>query len=78
MSNNVTAEQEKRVALSVQQLENIIRKVIREELMEYTSQEQGILVLNKESPLYEDLNDIHERKKINKLQFHTHEEVWNE
>ena len=32
MSNDVSATQEARVALSVQQLEEIIRKVVREEL----------------------------------------------
>ena len=32
--------------------------------------------MNKESPLYEDMVDILERKKADQLTFHTHEEIW--
>ena len=77
MSNDVSTTQEARVALSVQQLEEIIRKVVREELMEFVTQEQVIFNLDKESPLYEDMEDILERKKSGQLKFHTHEEIWN-
>jgi len=77
MSNDIPATQEAGVALSVQQLEEIIRKVVREELMEFVTQEQIIFNLNKESPLYEDMEDILERKKSGQLKFHTHEEIWN-
>ncbi len=76
MSNDVTT-QEAKVTLSVQQLESIIRKVVREELVEFAAQELGILHLDKESPLYEDMEDILERKKSGQLKFHTHEEIWN-
>ena len=69
MSNDVT--------LNVQQLEEVIRKVVREELMAFATQEQGFFHLDKESPLYKDMEDILERKKSNQLTFHTHEEVWN-
>lgn len=61
MSDNVTETQETTVTLAVEQLEQIIRKVVREELMEFTTQE--FFDLNKDSPLYEDLEDIFERKK---------------
>ena len=77
MSNNVSATQEAIVALSVQQLEEIIRKVVREELMAFVTREQVIFNLDKESPLYEDMEDILERKKSGHLKFHTHEEIWN-
>ena len=77
MNNDVSATEEARVTLSIQQLEEIIRKVVREELMEFAAQEQGIFNLNKESPLYEDMEDILERKKSGQLKFHTHEEIWN-
>ena len=69
MSNDVT--------LNVQQLEEVIRKVVREELMAFATQEQGFFYLDKESSLYKDMEDILERKKSNQLKFHTHEEVWN-
>ncbi|MBM3240392.1 hypothetical protein FJZ31_29265 [Candidatus Poribacteria bacterium] len=77
MSNNVSATQEAIVTLNVQQLEEIIRKVVREELMDFVMQEQGIFNLNKDSLLYEDMEEILERKKSNQLKFHTHKEVWN-
>ena len=77
MSNDATATQDSNVTLNVQQLEEVIRKVVREELMAFATQEQGIFHLDKESPLYKDMEDILERKKSNQLKFHTHEEVWN-
>jgi len=52
MSHNATATQETKVTLSVQQLGSVIRKVVREELIELAAQELGIFHLAKESPLY--------------------------
>ena len=49
MSDNITATRETEVTLSVQQLENLIRKV-GEELIEFAAQELGIFHLDKESP----------------------------
>ena len=77
MSNDATATQDSNVTLNVQQLEEVIRKVVREELMAFATQEQGIFLLDKDSPLYKDMENILERKKSNLLTFHTHEEVWN-
>ena len=37
----------------------------------------GKLKASKDSPLYEDMEDILERKKSGQLKFHTHEEIWN-
>ena len=69
MSNDVT--------LDIQQLEEVIRKVVREELMAFATQEQGIFHLDKDSPLYKDMENILERKKSNQLKFSTHEEIWH-
>ena len=77
MSENITT-QETKVTLSVQQLESLIRKVVREELIEFAAQELGIFHLDKESPLYEDMEDILERKKNGNLKFYTHEKIWKE
>ena len=77
MSNDVTATQDPNVTLNIQQLEEVIRKVVREELMAFATQEQGIFHLDKESPLYKDMEDILERKKSSQLKFRTHEEIWN-
>ncbi len=63
--------------VNVQQLEEVIRKVVREELMAFATQEQGFFYLDEESPLYKDMEDILERKKSNQLKFRTHEEIWH-
>ena len=76
MSDNVTETQEATITLTIEQLEGIIRKVVREELIEFATQD--LLNLDKTSPLYEDMEDILERKKSDRLKFHTHEDVWNE
>lgn len=76
MSDNVTETQETTVTLTVEQLEQIIRKVVREELMEFTTQE--FFDLDKDSPLYEDLENIFEREKTNQLRWFSHADVWNE
>lgn len=76
MSDNATKTHETTVTLTVEQLEQIIRKVVREELMEFTTQE--FFDLNKDSPLYEDLEDIFEREQTNQLRWFSHTDVWNE
>ena len=76
MSDNVTETQAATITLTIEQLEEIIRKVVREELIEFATQD--LFNLDKTSPLYEDMEDILERKKSDRLKFHTHEDVWNE
>ena len=65
------------VTLNVQQLEEVIRRVVREELMAFATQQQEPFHLDKESPLYKDMENILERKKSGQLTFHNHEEVWH-
>ena len=72
----VTETREATVTLTVEQLEQIIRKVVREELMAFITRD--LFNLDKASPLHEDMEDILERKKSNQLKLHTHEDVWNE
>ena len=76
MSDNVTETQEATITLTVKQLEGIIRKVVREELIEFATRD--FFNLDKTSPLYEDMEDILEREKSDRLKFYTHEDVWNE
>ncbi len=38
----------------------------------------SILELGKDSPLYEDMTDILDRKQSGQLKFYTHEKVWDE
>ena len=53
MSNDRTTETT--VTLSIQQLEGLIRKVVREELIELAKQKPEIFNLDKNAPLYERL-----------------------
>lgn len=53
MSDKTTQNTE--VTLSAQQLENLIRKVGREELVELAAQELAVFHLDKDSPLYGDM-----------------------
>lgn len=73
MSDNLTETQEMTVTLTVEQLEESIRKVVREELMEFAM--QRLLNLDKAPPIHEDMEDILERKKSDRLKFHAHEEI---
>ena len=77
MSNDAAATQDPNVTLNVQQLEEVIRKVVREELIAFATQELGIFHLDKESPLYKDMEDVLERKKSSQLKFSTHDKVWH-
>ena len=78
MNDNITATQKNEVTMNVEHLENLIRKVIREELIKFSAQELGIFQLDKESQLHKDMEDILERKESGQLKFYTHEEIWNE
>ncbi|RKU08087.1 hypothetical protein C6501_16990 [Candidatus Poribacteria bacterium] len=42
------------------------------------TQEPTIFYFDRESPLYEDMEDILERKESDQLKFYTHEEIWKE
>ncbi|NKQ37790.1 MAG: hypothetical protein HF973_19530 [Chloroflexi bacterium] len=77
MSNDISVAPEVEITLTMRQLEGIIRKVVREELMEFAAQERGFFYLDKDSPLYEDMEDILERQESGQLKFHTHQEIWN-
>ena len=77
MANDAAATQEDKITLTAEQLEGIFRKVVREELMEFATHEVAGFNLNKEPPLYEDMEEILERKQSGKLRFHTHEETWS-
>ena len=78
MSSDITTTGEAKVTLSIQQLEGLIRKVVREELIEFAKQKPEIFNLDKNAPLYEDMEDIFERKKSGQLKFYTHSEIWDE
>jgi hypothetical protein len=59
-------------------LEPMIRRVVREELLRVLKEDRNVFYLTPEMPLYEDMKDISQRKAQEKINLHSHEEVWSE
>ncbi len=57
-------------------LEPMIRRVVREELLNILKKNPEIFQLTPDMPLYEDMEDISQRKAQDKIKLHSHEEVW--
>lgn len=58
-------------------LETLVRKVMREELTNF-ARENGLVYLSPASPLYEDMEEILERKVKEQPQLYQRDEVWGE
>ena len=58
-------------------LEALVRKVMREELANFT-RENGLFYISPGSPLYEDMEEILERKVTEQPNLYQHDEVWGE
>ncbi|MCR4406034.1 MAG: hypothetical protein NUW24_03795 [Anaerolineae bacterium] len=70
---------EKTVAsLSLAELEALIRRVVREELARAWEEEEGVVYLDDDSPLYQDLLEIRAMKERGELNLLSHEEVWGD
>ena len=59
-------------------LEPMIRRVVREELLNVLKKNPEIFQLTPDMPLYEDMEDISQRKAQDKIKLHSHEEVWGD
>jgi len=59
-------------------LEPMIRRIVREELKRVLKKEPDIFQLTPEMPLYEDMEEISQRKAQDQIKLHSHEEVWSE
>jgi len=59
-------------------LEPMIRRIIREELVDFAQKNQDIFYLNPASELYKDLEDIAQRKVSQQIKLYSHQEVWDE
>ena len=59
-------------------LEPLIRRIVREELLRVLKEEGNIFHLTPDMPLYEDMEDISQRKSKDQIKLHSHEEVWSE
>ncbi len=58
-------------------LESLIRRVVREELTEFVKN-NNTFFLDASMPLYNDMQDILQRKTQNQVKLFSHEEVWGE
>jgi len=58
-------------------LESLVRKVVREELANF-ARENGMIYLSPDSPLYEDMEKILERKLSEEPKLYNHAEVWGD
>ena len=59
-------------------LEPMIRRIVREELINVLRKDAGIFHLTPEMPLYEDMEEIKQRKEQDQIELHSREEVWGE
>jgi len=59
-------------------LEPIIRRVVREELARIAQHHQNLFLLDPDMPLYDDMLDLKHRKTKDKIELHSHKEVWGE
>ncbi len=58
-------------------LEPLIRRVIREELLRIVKQQPDVFFLHSDMPIYEDMDDIAQRKAAGSIKLFSHNEVWN-
>lgn len=59
-------------------LEPLIRRVIREELSRIAAHQPDVFFLHPEMPIYDDMEEIAQRKAADTIEFFSHEEVWND
>jgi hypothetical protein len=60
-----------------QVLKPLIRRIIREELSKAAQQTSKLFFLSPEMPLYQDMQDIAQRKAADDIDLISHDEVWN-
>jgi hypothetical protein len=58
-------------------LEPLIRRVVREELTDFVKN-NNTFFLDSSMPLYNDMQDIFQRKTQGQVKLFSHEEVWGE
>ncbi len=59
-------------------LEPLIRKIIREELSRVIKATPDTFYLDPDMPLYNDMENILQKKTKGRIKLHSHEEVWGE
>jgi hypothetical protein len=59
-------------------LEPLLRRIVREELSEAVKNAPNLFYLHANMPIYQDIQDIAQRKIAGNIKLHSHAEVWGE
>ncbi|MGQ9626758.1 MAG: hypothetical protein ACUVV0_07625 [Anaerolineae bacterium] len=63
------------ISVTLDELEALIRKVVREELARALAQKPEIFYIEPGSPLYEDLQELLKHKAEGQIKLYSHDEV---
>ncbi len=64
------------IVVSLDKLERVVRKVVRQELFRLVRGKAEAGAIEKGSPIYKDLLEISRRKKQGRLKLHSHAKVF--
>jgi hypothetical protein len=64
------------VTVPLDELEELIRKVVREELAQAMIQEPKLFQLESDTSLYQDMEEILQRKAQDRIKLYSDDEVW--
>lgn len=77
----MTVKEKEKLTISIEEMLNkfepLIRRVVREELTKVVNKEQDVFNLKPETPLYDDMEEIIQRKAKGKIELYSEQEVWN-
>lgn len=65
------------VAEMINKLEPLLRRIAREEIERVIEEKANVFHLEPEMPLYQDLEELLQRKKAGKIELYSEAEVWN-
>lgn len=66
------------VTIALDELEELIRKVVREELAQAIIQEPKLFQLEPGTSLYQDMEEILQRKAQGRIKLYSNDEVWGD
>jgi hypothetical protein len=66
------------VTVALDELEALIRKVVREELAQAMTQEPKLFQLEPGTSLYQDMEEILQRKAQGRVKLYSNDEVWDD
>ncbi|HID63437.1 MAG TPA: hypothetical protein EYP49_11970 [Anaerolineae bacterium] len=66
------------VTIGISELEEMIRKVVREELARAMIREPELFQLEPGTPLYQDMEEILQRRAQGRIKLYSYDEVWSD